>query len=596
MVHRPGRDAERLLPAVHAVPVHRDGVGDADDARRVRRRADGAGGEPADGGARRSDRERHARQPRGRSRRLGERLPRGARGERDAAAGGPGAADPQQSQGREPDGDARERDPRRRPRQADHGLAHADRVLRAAAQAGTATRRTRSRRSSASTIASRSCATRATSRCRRPRRSPTSTSGSRTRRTSSRSTSSRRSRQTQPTRRSIRSSRRSRRATRSPLSTCRRSSRSPRRRAARRSPGRPGTASGSSCRSTCALPYTVGFANPTDATTAANEVRVSTVLDSDLDVRSFRLGDIKVGSVTINVPADRAAFQGDFDLRNSLGFVVRVSAGVDPTTRIATWLLQAIDPETGEVLHDATHGLLLPNNAQGRGAGFVSWTIEASSAAADGAELTAQARVQLDNQAPFETPTATSTLDASAPTTTLTAAPAGPGSADYVVTWQPVDEPGGSGVRHTSVYVRVDGGPWTIWQRQTTATQAVYEGQARPHLHVRGALRRQRRQPRGAARQRRPERRHRRRRRRHPAGRPDDARRRARRRRRATPPRRTSCSCRRRRTCRPQSRRSRRTSPRSSRRSPASSSRPGSARASRGSGRSPCSSGRTARS
>ncbi len=226
------------------------------------------------------------------------------------------------------------------------------------------------------------------------------------------------------------------------------------------------------------LPYTVGFANPTDSTTAANEVRVSTVLDSDLAVKTFQLGNIKIGSVTINVPAGRAVFQGDFDLRNSLGFVVRVSAGVDPATRIATWLLQAIDPDTGEVLQDTSRGLLVPNNAQGRGAGFVSWTAQASPTAADGTAITAQARVQLDNHAPFETPTASSTLDASAPQTTLTATPVAPGSADFVVAWHPVDQSGGSGIRHTTVYVRIDDGSWTIWQRQTTATQAVYEGAA----------------------------------------------------------------------------------------------------------------------
>src|SRR5206468_11742170 len=115
----------------------------------------------------------------------------------------------------------------------------------------------------------------------------------------------------------------------------------------------------------------------------------------------------------------RAAFQGDFDLRNSLGFIVRVSAGIDPNTRTATWLLQAIDPETGEVLQDATRGLLLPNNAQGRGAGFVSWTAQSAFTAPDGAAILAQARVQLNNLAPFETGTVSSTLDGSSPQTTL---------------------------------------------------------------------------------------------------------------------------------------------------------------------------------
>jgi hypothetical protein len=84
--------------------------------------------------------------------------------------------------------------------------------------------------------------------------------------------------------------------------------------------------------------------------------------------------------------------------------------------------------------------------------------------------------VQLDNQAPYETPTTTSTLDAVAPQTVLSVTPVGAAGADFVVTWQPADEPGGSGIRHTTVYVRADDGAWSIWQRQVTTTQAVYEG------------------------------------------------------------------------------------------------------------------------
>ena len=43
--------------------------------------------------------------------------------------------------------------------------------------------------------------------------------------------------------------------------------------------------------------------------------------------------------------------------------------------------MQAIDPETGEVLQDATRGLLVPNNAQGRGTGFVTWTAQSAATA-----------------------------------------------------------------------------------------------------------------------------------------------------------------------------------------------------------------------
>ena len=91
-----------------------------------------------------------------------------------------------------------------------------------------------------------------------------------------------------------------------------------------------------------ALPYTVRFANPSDAGSTVSEVRIVTPLDADLDPRSFRLADLKIGDVSVHVPSDRATFQGDFDFTNSKGFILRVSAGIDPKSATATWLVQAI--------------------------------------------------------------------------------------------------------------------------------------------------------------------------------------------------------------------------------------------------------------
>ncbi|HEU6454950.1 MAG TPA: hypothetical protein VN201_05760, partial [Roseateles sp.] len=187
------------------------------------------------------------------------------------------------------------------------------------------------------------------------------------------------------------------------------------------------------------LPYTIKFANPSGADSAAEQVRISTVLDPNVSLRSFRLGDIKVGGVTIHLPQDRANFQGDIDLRNSLGFIVRVSAGVDPDSRTATWLLQAIDPATGEVLQDATRGLLQPDDSQGRGQGFVSYTVQSAFEAQDGAIISAQARVELDSRAPMETTRITSTLDVNPPKTTVSVTPVPGSSADYQVSWQAAD-------------------------------------------------------------------------------------------------------------------------------------------------------------
>src|SRR5262249_9566582 len=140
------------------------------------------------------------------------------------------------------------------------------------------------------------------------------------------------------------------------------------------------------------LPYAVHFQNDPRASTYVNQVRVVTHLDANLDARSFRLGDIEVGDITVHVPDGRSLFQGDFDFTQSKGFILRVSAGIDLSTETATWLLQAIDPLTGQVLQDTTRGLLAPNNAQGQGAGFVGYTVEANDDSPSGAPVSAQAR------------------------------------------------------------------------------------------------------------------------------------------------------------------------------------------------------------
>ncbi len=168
------------------------------------------------------------------------------------------------------------------------------------------------------------------------------------------------------------------------------------------------------------LPYTVSFANSPEASQYVQEVRVVTQLDEDVDIYSFRLGDINIGKIDVHIPSDRALFQGEFDFTESEGFRLRVSAGIDQFAREATWLLQAIDPLTGELLQDSTRGLLSPNNAQGDGAAFVSYTILPDADLVEtGSQISASARVLFNNAPPEDTQVMTQPVDAVAPRTTL---------------------------------------------------------------------------------------------------------------------------------------------------------------------------------
>ena len=187
-----------------------------------------------------------------------------------------------------------------------------------------------------------------------------------------------------------------------------------------------------------ALPYQVRFQNPSSASGTVSEVRIVTQLDSDLDPQSLRLGDLKIGDITVHLPEGAATFQGDFDFISSKGFVLRISAGIDVASSTATWLLQAIDPETGEVVQDAGEGLLPPNNAQGAGAGYVTYTVQTKAGAASGATISAKARVLFNTMAPQDTDEISQTLDSTAPTTQLTVKPIG--QTNYDLNWKATND------------------------------------------------------------------------------------------------------------------------------------------------------------
>ncbi|MGX9354808.1 putative Ig domain-containing protein [Roseobacteraceae bacterium S113] len=228
-----------------------------------------------------------------------------------------------------------------------------------------------------------------------------------------------------------------------------------------------------------ALPFTVNFQNDAESQTWANQIEVVTQLDDDLDPRSFRLGDIRIGDITIDVPDDRWFYQDEIDFSDTLGFVLRISAGVDlfQDPAAARWVLQAVDPLTGEKIQSSTRGLLPPNSEGNRGAGFVSWTVEPKDTIETGNRITSLARVLFDTAPPEDTGELIQVVDAQAPETRIDATPI-EGTTSIQIDWDAKDDPGASGVRHVTLYVAENGGDFTIWQRRLPEASGtlVYDG------------------------------------------------------------------------------------------------------------------------
>ena len=222
------------------------------------------------------------------------------------------------------------------------------------------------------------------------------------------------------------------------------------------------------------LPYSIQFSSPVGGQGPESQIQIVDQLDPNLDLRTFRLSDIDLDGVTIQLPSGRASFTGSYDLTAQLGFILDVTAGVDVDSGIATWLLTAIDPSTG--LPVATPALSIMPAGQ---SGTVGYTIEATSTATTGTTIDAAARIVYDSQQPLDSNTVSATLDAVPPTTTYSVTDLGNGQ--YFIQWRAADDAAGSGVANSTVYVSLDDGAWQPADQYTTANSFTFQGRRRRH-------------------------------------------------------------------------------------------------------------------
>ncbi len=236
--------------------------------------------------------------------------------------------------------------------------------------------------------------------------------------------------------------------------------------------------------------YTIRFENAPDATASAQEVVITQQLDDDLDWRTFRVDDFGFGDKRVELEGNQAFYKGRLDFSEELGFYLDVIVNIDVTTGIATWKLTTIDPETGEIPVDPNLGFLPPNKdpetgeKDGRGEGFVSYTVKPKRTVSTGDIIDAQATIVFDTEGPIDTPPYFNTLDAVAPSSKVNAfeleTTADP---EFLVTWSGSDDEGGSAIRDFTIYVSEDGGPFSSWLFNTTLTESIFKG-ASGHIYA----------------------------------------------------------------------------------------------------------------
>jgi hypothetical protein len=158
------------------------------------------------------------------------------------------------------------------------------------------------------------------------------------------------------------------------------------------------------------------------------------------------------------------------DLRPGQDLLINVNVKLDPTSRVLSWTFTSIDPQTGQPPLDAAIGFLPPG-----GAGMLSFVVTARRGFSTGTSVTDQASVIFNNLAPMSTFAWTNTIDNTAPISNVVALPAEENSKDFLVQWTGTDT--GSGIQDFTIYVSDNGGPFTPFQTNTTATLATFNGQ-----------------------------------------------------------------------------------------------------------------------
>jgi hypothetical protein len=222
------------------------------------------------------------------------------------------------------------------------------------------------------------------------------------------------------------------------------------------------------------ITYTIDFANETNASAPAQTVTITDPLTTNLDWSTLQLTSISFNNVTIQIPHGVQSFSTSAAVDTDPN-PVAVTAALNPTNGIVTWLMESINPVTSQLVTDPLAGFLPPDNVLGQGEGSVTFTIAPISGLATRTQINNQASIVFDVNAAISTPTTTNLLDVTPPTSSITPLPTN-SPLTFSVAWSGQDA--GSGIASFDIFVSTDDGPWLPWQLDTTNTSATYSGTA----------------------------------------------------------------------------------------------------------------------
>jgi hypothetical protein len=152
--------------------------------------------------------------------------------------------------------------------------------------------------------------------------------------------------------------------------------------------------------------------------------------------------------------------------------IARVNGKIEPVTGLVTWKFTSLNPATGLPTTDPLAGFLPPSVHPPEGDGNVFFTVSPKPGLPTGSVINNGSSIVFDTNAAINTRTWSNTLDNSAPASHVLGLAGIQNSASFTLQWAGTDT--GSGIRDYTIYVSDNGGPFTPWLIQTSATQADF--------------------------------------------------------------------------------------------------------------------------
>ncbi|MCF7708668.1 MAG: hypothetical protein K9N52_07205, partial [Verrucomicrobia bacterium] len=221
------------------------------------------------------------------------------------------------------------------------------------------------------------------------------------------------------------------------------------------------------------LPYTILFENVSTASAPAQVVYVTQELDENLDLEQFELTAFGFSDNIYDIPAGFRNYQTNVDLRPDMELILKVEARLDVESRVMSWTLTSLDPETMHLPEDPFLGFLPPNTNAPVGEGFVAYNIRGATNTVSGDRINAEAQIVFDVNEPIDTPQVFNTVDRQPPQSRVDELPES-SSFVFTVSWTGQDNAGG--LRY-DIYVSKDRGPYEIWLSNDARTSAEFQGE-----------------------------------------------------------------------------------------------------------------------